>query len=344
MSSTGIIDDLRAWFARFFGDPDLEISNFRRHTEGFSWQTFTLTAAWRTPGEAEPSRAGFAVRVEPDDGLLAPYDIREQHRLHDALLKSVIPMPRLVALENDRSAIGQPFYVMERVDGNVPVQWRPDDPTTFPDEAARRRFGDAFVRAQAEIHEVDWRGLGLDWLSDTDDPQVAAERQLERWVGYYEESRRIAIPIFDHAIAWLRHNLRASDELVLCHGDYRIGNVMERDGAVVAVFDWELAHIGDPVEDVAYAGLPLWRGRDPRLSHLLLPEEYFDVYRERTGRTIDPNQFRAWTIFGLLKAGACHLRGARAFEDGRSTDLRLAALGHQVQHVARHLTRALEIA
>jgi aminoglycoside phosphotransferase (APT) family kinase protein len=234
-----------------------------------------------------------------------------------------------------------PFYVMDRVVGRVPVQWRPDDREIFPTDAALRRFGLRFVDVQAQIHAVDWRALGLGFLAAAEDPHASAQAQLEHWAQYYERSRLVEIPVLREAIAWLRRHLRPSDRLVLCHGDYRVGNVMEAGGDLVAVFDWELAHVGDPVEDIAYAGLPLWRGRDPRLSHFLEPEEYFARYAQRTGLEVDPLAYHAWTVFGLVKAGAVHLRGARAFEEGRTDDLRLAAMGHQVQHVARLLERVL---
>jgi aminoglycoside phosphotransferase (APT) family kinase protein len=320
-----LVDALCQWLARRLGDPGLVVSGLVRHTEGFSWQTYTLDAGGR----------GLAVRVQPRDGLLAPYDIEGQWRLHQAVYASgSVPMPEPLWLERDPSVLGMPFYVMERVEGHVPVQWEPDDLIAFPTPEARHALGLDFVDVQAAIHAIDWRSYGLEFL--------AARDQLDHWEAFYAEARLVELPLIREAIAWLRGNLVPSGRLVLCHGDYRIGNVMVRDGRIAAVFDWELAHIGDPVEDIAYAGLPLWRGRDPRLSHLLEPADYFARYEERTGFAIDPGTFHAWTVFGLVKAAASHVRGARAFEEGRSGDLRLAAMGHQVVHVLRHLERELK--
>jgi aminoglycoside phosphotransferase (APT) family kinase protein len=335
---------LRAWLSARLGDPELSVHALRRHTEGFSWETYTLEAGWTDGRDGERRTRGLAVRMEPRDGLLSPYDIEAQYRLHRVLREhSDVPVPAVLWLEPDPGPLGMPFYVMERVEGHVPVQWRPADPVTFPTPQARIALGLDFVDVQARIHAIDWRAHGLDYLAADDDPDRSARAQLDRWVEYYEQSRLVELPVLREAIGWLRGNLGCSERLVLCHGDYRIGNVMVRDGAIVAVFDWELAHIGDPVEDIAYSGLPLYRGRDPRLSHLLMPEEYFARYEERTGLAVDPGVFHAWTVLGLVKAAACHLRGARAFEDGRTGDLRLAAMGHQVQHILRHLARALDL-
>jgi aminoglycoside phosphotransferase (APT) family kinase protein len=335
-------EHLPRWLGARLDATDVRLSGLVQHTEGFSWHTFTLDASWPDPETGDRRTEGFAVRVEPADGLLAPYDIHGQYRLQEALVGSGVPVPALRWLEPRSDVLGMPFYVMERVTGRVPVQWQPDDPEIFPTPDALHHFGQRFVDVQAQIHSLDWQALGLAFLASGEDPRASAQAQLAHWIDYYEQSRLTEIPVFREAIAWLRHHLQPSDRLVLCHGDYRIGNVMEADGDIVAVFDWELAHVGDPVEDVAYAGLPLWRGRDPRLSHFLLPDEYFERYADRTGLTIDTACYQAWTVFGLVKAGAVHLRAARAFEDGRTNDLRLAAMGHQVQHVARHVERAMQ--
>ena len=103
------------------------------------------------------------MRVEPHDGLLAPYDIDGQYRLHRAILDhSDVPMPALYWLEHDPAVLGMPFFVMERLRGVVPVQWRGNDPAIFPSDEARREIGLQFVDIEARIHGVDWRAAGLD--------------------------------------------------------------------------------------------------------------------------------------------------------------------------------------
>jgi len=99
--------------------------------------------------------------------------------------------------------------------------------------------------------------------------------------------------------------------------------------------------VSDPIEDIAYSGLPLFRGRNPMLSALLDPQEYFAYYEQLSGLPVDLEVFHFWTVLGLVKAIASHVRGTRAFEDGRGDDLRLAAMGHQVHYVVRHLANEL---
>lgn len=332
---------LAPWFAARLGARRVQLDEVRRHAEGFSWLTYTMLVR-STDGSGVERQQGYAVRVEPVDGLLAPYDIDGQYSLHGEVLRQPgIPMPKLFWLEKDRSILGMPFYVMERVEGKVPVQWRAKDPEMFPTADDRHRIGLEFVDILAAIHAVPLEGDWVAHFTAAPDPRGSALAQVEHWAAYFEGSALVPIPTIDYAVSWLRRNVAWSPRLSLVHGDYRIGNFMIRDGAIVAVFDWELAHVSDPVEDIAYSGLPLFRGRNPMLSHLLMPEEYFAHYEARTGLHVDPDVFRFWTVLGLVKAAASHVRASRTFEDGRGDDMRLAAMGHQVQFVVRHLANVL---
>jgi aminoglycoside phosphotransferase (APT) family kinase protein len=342
-SDADLRDRLGGWLADRWGCDECTVDAVKRHAEGFSWETFTATVRCRT-GREPPVQRGVAIRREPEDGLLAPYDVAQQYTIHEVVPQaSQVPMPGLVGLELDPEPLGRPFYVMERVDGHVPVQWRPDDPEAFPDERARERLGLNFVDVLAEIHELAWRDTALpEVLEEPADADAAAHAQLDLWEGRYERDALVEVPLLRQALAWARSHVRTSGRVTLVHGDYRIGNFMVRDGRIVAVFDWELAHLSDPVEDIAYSGLRLFRGRSPRFSHLLEPDVYLQRYRERTGTDVDADVLHFWTVVGLIKAAVPHVTAARAFEDGRTGDLRLAAMGHQVAHVLRHLVTELE--
>lgn len=337
-SGDEVVAGLRRWFASYLGAGDVELTDLAQHTEGFSWQTWTLDVA----ADGGPAR-GYAVRREPEDGLLAPYDTAQQYRIHEAVVASSdVPMPTLTALEMDTSYLGMPFYVMERLRGHVPVQWRPNDPVAFPDEDARRGLGEEFVDVLASIHAIDWREAGLTDLGDPADSDESAREQLEHWERYYTDARLVEVPALRRAMAWLHANVATSGRVSLVHGDYRLGNFMiDTDRHIVGIFDWELAHVADPVEDIAYSGLRLFRGRSSLFSHLLEPDAYLDRYADRTGLRVEPEVLKWWTVLGYVKASASHVRATRAFEDGANGDLRLAAMGHQVLHVLRGLERDL---
>ncbi len=312
---------------------DVTIDRLNSHTEGFSWHTYTLTGH---QADNEPVR--LAIRREPEDGLLAPYDVEQQYALHREVYASGrVPVPRPIELELRPEFLGMPFYAMELLDGVVPVPWNPDDPRAFPDTQARHRIGRQFVEILARVHEIRWQGTALEGLSQARTSDDAALEQLEHWERYYSRAVLVELPYLRRAIAWLRRNVVTSGRLGLVHGDFRLGNFMVADGAINAVFDWELTHLSDPVEDIAYCGLRLFRGRSSKLSNLLEKEEFFTRYEELTGLVVDPDVFRWWTVLSYVKASASHIRATQAFRSGATDDLRLAAMGHQVHHVLRGL-------
>ena len=127
----------------------------------------------------------------------------------------------------------------------------------------------------------------------------------------------VELPLVRYALGWLRAHVATSGRVGLCHGDYRIGNFMlGPERRIVGVFDWELAHLSDPVEDIAYAGLPLFRGRSPLLSQLLAPDEFFARYEELTGLRVEADTFRFWTVLGLVKTIASFMRGRPRLRGG----------------------------
>lgn len=319
------------------------IDDLVRHAEGFSWETYTFTAEWR--GDRQVARQGFALRREPVDGLLPPYDAARDHALHAAVLNwSTVPMPGLDWLETDPAILQRPFYLMERVSGVVPVPWRADDARVFPDDAARRRIGEDFIDILASIHDIETDRSGITTILGDDGatPDQRAAAQVRRWAAVAEDAQMTREPILDAAVLWLERNIATSGRRTLVHGDYRIGNFMVgHDGDIVAVFDWELAHIGDPVFDLAWANLALYRGRSPLMSRLVALDDALDRYAAGSGHRVDREVLHFWTVFAYLRAIAPHLRAARVFEDGGSHDVRLANMGHQSAHLLKFLAEEL---
>ena len=333
---------LSPWFRDRLEAAQVEIENLRRHAEGWSWQTYTLDVSWRPDGMAARGAAATPSGCEPRDGLLAPYDIDGQYRLHRAVLDhSDVPMADLYWLEHDTSVLGMPFYVMERLEGVVPVQWRGQDPAVFPTDETRRAIGLQFVDIEARIHAIRWDAAELTCRGRLARPggiRVLLDRPLGRLLRGSSSStcRSFAMPSPGCARTWPARACSRSVTATTAIRDFLL-----RDGTINGIFDWELAHVSDPVEDIAWSGLPLFRGRNPMLSHLLAPGEYFARYEERTSLRVDPDVFSFWTMLGLVKAAASHLRGSRAFEEGRIPTCASLPWATRSQYVLRHLAAAL---
>jgi aminoglycoside phosphotransferase (APT) family kinase protein len=169
------------------------------------------------------------------------------------LLRAVEPVavraPRVLATCEDDGVIGAPFYVMEKVEGDVITT---QVPPALDSPEQRGCVVDELIDALVEVHAVDWRACGLEGYGK---PTGYLERQLRRFGGLWEHNKTREIETLDRVTAWLAANRPESGPATIVHGDYRLGNTMFAPGAparLVAIFDWELATIGDPLADVGY--------------------------------------------------------------------------------------------
>src|SRR3954469_20292250 len=203
-----------------------------------------------------------------------------------------VRVAEILAVCESPEVIGAPFYVMEEMRGEVVTTAMPAGLDT-PEQ--RRRTGEQLVDALVELHAVDWRAAGLEGFGK---PEGYLERQLRRFLGLWEHNRTREIAAVESVAEWLKANLPQSPPATIVHGDYRLGNTMmsgEPPARVVAVLDWEMSTIGDPLADLGYL-CTLWVDReDPPLGMFELSavtrQEGFPLkaelvarYEERSGR------------------------------------------------------------
>ena len=187
----------------------------------------------------------------PPRGPLPPsaHDVVREARLLQAIHGNGVRAPRVLILCEDASVIGAPFYVMEKKEGVVMTTSIPEALDT-PQQ--RRAIADELIDALVEIHACDWRACGLEWFGK---PDGYLERQVRRFTGLWEHNKTRELPVLDRVTAWLGANVPAQQAATIVHGDYRLGNTMFTGAAPAslnAIFDWELATIGDPLADLGY--------------------------------------------------------------------------------------------
>lgn len=193
----------------------------------------------------------FVLRRPPLGHVLpTAHDMAREYRVLSALRDTGLPVPRTFALCEDPEVNGAPFYVMEHREGVVLGERLPEG---FAARAeARRRIGEALMETLAALHEVDFRAVGL---GDFGRPEGYLERQVARWAKQWERSKVEELPLLDELARRLRAALPAHGSAALVHGDYRLGNVAldpADPGRIVAIFDWEMATLGDPLADLGY--------------------------------------------------------------------------------------------
>jgi len=333
-----MIDALTAYFARRLAPrTDVRVLTLTRMSEGFSQETFRVELAWR--GAAGEEHGAYVLRRQPAAGLLEPYDTEPEFRVLAALAGTPVRAPRVFWYERDPAVLERPFYVMEVVPGTVPLPVMVDGKPVFSDDE-RARLGEDFVTNLAALHAVDWRGAGLDFLGVPAAGDGAAIRELARWEGYIARADGPPRPVLTEAILWLRRARPIADATTLVHGDYRTGNFLVREGQIAAILDWEMVHLGDPMEDLGWACMALWRGESPYMCHLLERERLYARYEELSGRRVDPERVRFYEVLATVKMAAIMLTGLHAFREGRTRDLRMALFDHQWAYMAAAIANA----
>ncbi|HEX8067013.1 MAG TPA: phosphotransferase family protein [Thermoleophilaceae bacterium] len=238
------------------------------------------------------------------------HDVLREARLLSAVADADVRTPRVIAACDDESVLGVPFYLMEYLEGDVITTDVPE-PLSNPEE--RRRISCELVDSLAEMHAVDWRACGLEGFGK---PTGYLERQLRRFNGLWEINKTRELALVQEVGDWLARNMPESPPATIVHGDYRLGNTMFAHGAparLIAIFDWEMATIGDPLADIGYITATWSEKTDAErletmfdrltVTHaegFLSRDELVARYEERTGRSM--SDLRWYQALALWKA------------------------------------------
>ena len=229
--------------------------------------------------------------------LPTAHDMAREHRIIRALADTAVPVPAALAFCDDVAVNDAPFYVMEKVDGVI--LRTPADLATL-DAPAARRCSEALVDVLVAIHEVDYAAVGL---GDFGRPDGYVERQVRRWGEQWERSKTRELPEIDELARRLRAAIPVSPPATIVHGDYRLDNVMlapDDPGRIVAVLDWEMATLGDPLADLGLFLLYYARDEDRTgtvgatispAAGFLSRDEVVARYAARSGRDLSQLDF-----------------------------------------------------
>jgi aminoglycoside phosphotransferase (APT) family kinase protein len=284
----------------------------------------------------------------PPRGPLPPsaHDVLREARLLGALETTPVRTPDVLAVCEDTSVIGAPFYVMEQVHGEVVTDTIPAPLDTSEE---RGRIADELIDSLVELHAVDFTQIGLEGFGK---PTGYLERQLRRFSGLWEHNQTREVPEFEETGAWLAANLPQSPPATIVHGDYRLGNTIlagEAPARLLAILDWEMATIGDPLADVGYMMIHWTQADDPQDSKFNLQrvtaqpgfptrQELVQRYEERSGRSM---QSLDWYVtLALWKAVAFMEGNYKRAISGSTDDPYLKTFGDGVVELAQ---RALNV-
>lgn len=299
---------------RLEAEGGVAISNLFRIPGGASRETWMFDAAWRARGESHS--APFILRKDPPASLVES-EREVEYAFYRAFEGTSVPVPKMRWLELGPEPMGAPFFIMDRITvGETSAQNLAAGPQYA---GSRAMIGRRMYEVLADIHTADW--------SHTDVPKVVTPptletcwaEALEYWEGMIDANELSPQPVMRAAIRWLRTNPPPPAQRVsVVHGDYRVGNFLYSKEGIHGVLDWEMAHLGDPIEDVAWAMHEIWH-RD-----MISREECIATYEKASGLKVSPEALHWWDVFTAVKAQGIWLTGAKSFNDGRSSELILA--------------------
>jgi len=303
-SDAQVTAQLEALFAHQ-GLRGVNVSQLARMTGGASKEQFAFTLEHE--GASAPER--LVLRMDPWMGIVETCRGREAQLL--AAFAGVVPVPPLRFVDADGEHLGQPGLITRFVPGST----APTDVAAKAVTGVGIRFehwipqlAPQFVDNLARIHAFDWRQAALSYFdAPTPGTPQAALRQVNWWARVWQQDLVEAEPLVTMVERWLRENAPVCARPVVVHGDYRIGNFMfvEPSGAFSAVLDWELAHIGDFHEDLAWCvqrlfGTPREDG-ELLISGLLPRQEFFSRYSQVAGVEINLDTIRYYEILNAWK-------------------------------------------
>ena len=280
----------------------------------------------------------------PPFGPVPPtaHDMAREYRWLSAV-HPVFPLaPRVYALCEDSAVVGSVFYVMERRHGVVVRNEEPPSIRNRP--GVRRGVSLALVDALADLHNIDIAAAGLSHLGK---PHGFVERQVRGWTERWNRSRTSDLAEMDVVARWLAESLPPNPERpTIVHGDFKLDNLLldaQDPCRLVAVFDWEMAALGDPLVDLGIL-LAYWAATAPPDQHdalttattlpgWLTPRELVERYAARSGR--DVTRLKFYETFALFKIAVVVQQIYFRFVKGQTVDPRFAGLGERVTYLAR---------
>ena len=239
-------------------------------------------------------------------------DLEAEFRVLETLHGTGVPAPRALWLDADGSGLGSPTVIMERVSGITDIlALRAPEPVD-----RNRAIALAFADAAAKLHAAPIDKLRF--LGNTT-RDTAASEQVDFWEAQFLKQRMEPHPAIAFAFHWLKTHAPVAERISLVHGDYRFGNFLFEEDRITALLDWEMAHLGDPAEDIAWAYRVLWT---PEM-HLPI-EAFVDRYHAAGGPKTRAENLLFYRLFSEIKHAVISLTAARSFADGRTRNIRMA--------------------
>jgi len=291
-------------------DKDYSLVSFSRIFGGASRETYRVNLRDKKDQERK------LIYRRTQENSLIDTDQKTEYLAYSAFQDSLVPVPKIITLEEDSTKLGAPFIIMEELKG----------------QAASPFDKEAYSPNEKEIGKQFWKILGEIVKKEVDDPNLKEffprdknpswKRELDKWVEVIRQDSLGEEPILEAAIRHLEKNPPSEDEdLYFVHGDYRNGNFLFLDNKITGILDWEMAHLGNPLEDLAWALSPIWSWTDhSRPAYLIDRSEAINIWSNTSGLTIDEKELEWWELFSCVKGLAIWISAGHEFNSFKNSD------------------------
>lgn len=320
--ATELSDQLQAYLAERVGKP-IQIDGLVRLAGGASNETWGFDARVKD-AETLPlvMRKAFTAGLL-DESMVAEFDLMV------ALFEHHTPVPRPRWCESaESSPLGGAFMIMDRASGTDVRK------AMAKGQVQAESMGRSLAEVQAQVHRINYHELPVNGKGEGH----FSERQVAIWSEKFDRFETGHWPLLSLACQWLKDNIPQLDRPVLVHGDFKANNLLCDQGQLTAVIDWEMAHIGDPIEDLAWT--MLWQSPYDIVGGMLSESEYVRLYEELTDSVVLPRRLLFWKIFSWLKLGIIFLSGLAPGEAQHPRPM-LLQLGRAIASIEQKLAANL---
>ncbi|RZO91518.1 MAG: phosphotransferase family protein [Gammaproteobacteria bacterium] len=306
-------NDLPSLFISYyskFTDKDLSLVSFERVFGGASRETFRILVKDEVGSEEK-----LILRRTQESSLIETSQSTE-YLAYSAYQGTLVPVPAMIDINEDEETLGAPFMLMQQLDGIAASPFTPDAYSPHEEE-----LGEQFWSILGEIAKKD---INDDFINQfdkaTEDP--CWKKELDKWVEVIKEDSISIEPILDAGIRKLYEKPpKDPNKKTLVHGDYRNGNFLFKENKITGILDWEMAHIGDPLEDLGWALSPIWSWQDRnKPAYLIDRQASMSIWEGSSGLTIDNKDLKWWELFACVKGMAIWISAGNEFKTGKNVD------------------------
>ena len=291
-----------------FSNKEYSLVNFERIFGGASRETYKIEVKGETVDR-------LILRVTQDSSLIET-EQKTEYLAYSAFQDSKVPVPVLLDMSEDKNILGAPFMLMKELEGEAASPFTPD--VYSPNE---KELGKQFWSILGEIAKKEInKDIFETFVKDT--PCPGWKNELDKWVEVIHDDSISTEPILEAGIRSLYRNPpKESKKHSMVHGDYRSGNFLYLDDQITGILDWEMAHIGDPLEDLAWALSPIWSWQDrKRPGYLIEKEEALKIWEVSSNIIVDTEDLKWWELFAAVKGMAIWISAGNEFKSGKNID------------------------